>query len=154
MSARTVWIVATAVVALAVATVTASGESENGPDSPIQTTALNVMHGSRATLMRFAGVGQLEVSCRERPRVAFKVKLRSAAVGVDIAGGDARVQTLDPGQRLRTSLASAGFQRWHVASSHGDGVRVVTASVTVTPVLGGRGACMFTAQSTRSGRIP
>ena len=168
MRARSERIFATAVVALAVATVAGCGESDGGPpgaaetrsqpsgESRVQTVALNVAPGSRATLMRFTRVGRLEVSCRERPRVAFRVRVKdkTAAVGVDPGRGGERVQTLDPGERLRTSLSSAGLQRWHVASSHGDGVRVVTASVAVTPVRGGGGACLFSAQSTRSGRIP
>jgi hypothetical protein len=165
MRATTERLLGTAVAALAVATVAACGESDDGPwgaaearsqpsaESRVQTEALNVSPGSRATLMRFDHVGRLEVSCRERPRVAFRVGLMTAAVGVD-SGRGARVQTLDPGERLRTRLSSAGLQRWHVASSHGDGVRVVTASVSVTPVVGGEGACLFSAQSTRSGRIP
>jgi hypothetical protein len=123
-------------------------------ESRVQTAALNVPPGSRATLMRFADVGRLEISCRQRPRVAFRVKVKTAAVGVDAGAGGARVRTLDPEEMLRTSLASAGLQRWHVSSSHGDGVRVVTASVSVTPVVGGAGACFFSAQSIRSGRIP
>jgi hypothetical protein len=166
MRARSERTFATVVVALAVASVAGCGESDGGPpraaetgwqpsgESRVQTVALNVVPGSRATLMRFAGVGRFEVSCRERPRVAFRVRLRTAAVGVDRGRRGARVQTLDPGERLRTSLSSAGLQRWHVASSHGDGVRVVTASIAATPVVGGRGACLFSAQSTRSGRIP
>jgi hypothetical protein len=101
--------------------------------------------------MRFAGVGRFEVSCRERPRVAFTVDDKTAAVGVDTGRSRGRVQTLDPGQRLRTRLLRSALQRWHIASSHGDGVRVVTASVAVTPVRGGRGACLFSAQTTRSG---
>jgi hypothetical protein len=165
MSARTERIFATALVALGVASVAACGESHDGAlgtaeagpqpsaESRVQTVALNVSPGSRVTLMRFAGVGRLEVGCRERPRVAFRVEDRTAAVGVDPGRGGERVRTLDPDQRLRTSLSSVGLQRWHVASSHGDGVRVVTASVAVTPVVGGRGACLFTAQSTRSGRL-
>jgi hypothetical protein len=100
--------------------------------------------------MRFAGVGRFEVSCGKRPRVAFRVEDKTAVVGVD----SEHVQTLDPGQRLRTRLQRSALQRWHVASSHGDGVRVVTASLAVTPVRGGNGACLFTAQSLRSGRIP
>jgi hypothetical protein len=164
MRARSERIFGTAVVALAVTTVAECGESDGGPpraaetepsgESRVQTVALNIAPGSRATLMRFAGVGRFEVSCRERPRVAFRVQLRTAAVGVDRGRRDARVQTLNPGERLRTSLSSAGLQRWHVASSHGDGVRVVTASVAVTPVVGGGGACLFSAQSTRSGQTP
>jgi hypothetical protein len=115
---------------------------------------MDVLPGSRATLLRFAGVGRLEVTCRDRPRVAFTVEDKTTAVGVDPGRGDERVQTLDPGERVKTSLPSTGLQRWHAASRHGDGVRVVTASVTVTPVIGGRGACLFSAQSTRSGRMP
>jgi hypothetical protein len=164
MGARSGRIVAIAVVALAVSAVAGCGESDDASpraaetepsgESRVQTVALYVAQGSRATLMRFAGVGRFEVSCLERPRVAFRVQVRTAAVGVDRGRRDARVQTLDPGERLRTSLSSAGLQRWHVASSHGDGVRVVTASVAVTPVVGGGGACLFSAQSTRGGRIP
>jgi hypothetical protein len=104
--------------------------------------------------MRFAGVGRFEVACGERPRVAFTVEEKTAAVGVGGGPRSARVQTLDPGRRLRTRVAPSALQRWHVASSHGDGVRIVTASVAVTPVRGGDGACLFTAQSIRSGRIP
>jgi hypothetical protein len=104
--------------------------------------------------MRFTGVGRFEVGCRERPRVAFEVDDKTAQVGVEIGGGREQVRTLDPGQRLRTRLSRAALQRWHVASRHGDGVRVVTASVAVAPVRGGRGACLFSAQSSRSGRIP
>jgi hypothetical protein len=148
-------IFATAVVALTAASVAGCGQSDGGPaEGPVQTVAVNVAPGSRATLMRFAGVGRFEVGCRERPRVAFGVQLRTAAVGVDRGRRGARVQTLDPGERLRTGLSPAGLQRWHVASTHGDGVRVVTASVAVTPVVGGGGACLFSAQSARSGRIP
>jgi hypothetical protein len=164
MRARSERNLATAVAALAVTTLAGCGESDGGPpraaeteppgESRVQTVALNVAPGSRATLMRFAGMGRFEVSCRERPRVAFRVQLRTAAVGVDRGRRGRRVQTLDPGERLRTSLSFAGLQRWHVGSSHGDGVRVVTASVVVTPVVGGGGACLFSAQSTRSGRIP
>jgi hypothetical protein len=104
--------------------------------------------------MRFGGIGRFEVSCSERPRVAFRVVEKTAAVGVDSGRSRERVQTLDPGQRLQTRLSASSLLRWHIASSHGDGVRVVTASVSVTPVRGGNGACLFTAQSTRSGQIP
>jgi hypothetical protein len=164
MRARRERIFATVAVALVGTTVAGCGESDGGPrgaaqtepsgESRVQTVALNVAPGSRATLMRFAGVGRFEVSCRERPSVTFRVQVRTAAVGVDRGRRDARVQTLHPGERLRSRLSSAGLERWHVASSHGDGVRVVTASVAVTPVVGGGGACMFSALSTRSGRIP
>ena len=123
-------------------------------DNRVQTAALPVSVGSRVTLMGFAGVGRFEVSCRDRPRVAFRVGDKTAAVGVDTGRRRGRVQTLDPGRRLQTRLSHSALQRWHVASSHGDGVRVVTASVAVTPVRGGQGACLFSAQSTRSGPIP
>jgi hypothetical protein len=115
---------------------------------------MDVRPGSRATLLRFAGIGRLVVRCGARPRVAFGVGLRTTAVGVDRGRGGARVRWLDPGERLRAGVSSAGLQRWHAASSHGDGIRVVTASVAVAPTIGGRGSCFFSAQSTRSGRIP
>jgi hypothetical protein len=104
--------------------------------------------------MRLGSVGRFEVSCLERPRVAFRVEVKSAQVGVETGGGRERVLTLDPGERLATRLSRSAVLRWHIASSHGDGIRVVTASVGVTPVRGGRGACMFSAQSTRGGRNP
>jgi hypothetical protein len=120
----------------------------------VRTAALPVSPGSRVTLMRFAGTGRFEVSCGERPRVAFRVEDKTAAVGVDTDRSGARVRTVDPGERLRTRLSPSALQRWHVVSSHGDGVRVATASVAVTPVRGGRGACLFSAQSIRSGAMP
>ena len=164
MRARIAWVSVTAVGALIC--LPGCGASEGGPsgaaereskplaDRRLQTRALVVPARSRATLMRFAGAGRFEVSCRERPRVAFRVEEKTADVGTDTGRTGDRVQTLDPGQRLRTRLSRSALQRWHIASSHGDGVRVMTASVAVTPVRGGKGACLFTAQSTRSGQIP
>lgn len=105
-------------------------------------------------MLRFARVGRLEASCGKRPGVAFRVEGKTAAVGVDSGRGGMRVQTLNPGQHLRTRLSRSALQRWHIGSRHGDGNRIVTASVEVTPVIGGGGACMFTAQSLRTGRIP
>jgi hypothetical protein len=129
-------------------------ESKASGDSRVQTAALPVPAGSRATLMRFAGAGRFEVTCRARPRVAFRVEDKTAEVGVDTGRSGERVQTLDPGQRLQARLPPSALLRWHIASSHGDGVRLITASVAVTPVRGGSGACLFSAQSTRSGQIP
>jgi hypothetical protein len=153
MRARIAWVAVTAVVALAC--LPGCGASESKPAaSRLQTEALFVPARSQATLMRFAGVGRFEVGCRARPRVAFRVEEKTADVGVDAGRRRNRVQTLDPGERLRTRLSRSALQRWHIASSHGDGVRVVTASLAVAPVRGGRGACLFSAQSARSGRIP
>jgi hypothetical protein len=132
-----------------------AGQSEDaGAPAAARTreAALPVSPGSSATLMRFQGVGRIEGACRDRPRLAFRVEERTAAVAVD-AGRDL-VRTLDPGERLLARSSRSALLRWHVASSHGDGVRVVTASVAVTPVRGGRGACLFSVQSVRSGRIP
>jgi hypothetical protein len=120
----------------------------------IQTRVELVTPGRRVTLLPFAGVGRLEATCGERSEVAFRVEDKSAAVGVDTGRRRGKVQTLDPGERLRTRLARSALQRWHIGSRHGDGHRVVTASVEVTPVVGGRGSCMFTAQSIRTGRAP
>jgi hypothetical protein len=123
----------------------------------IQTDVELASPGQRVTLLRFTGLGRLEASCGERPRVAFRVadKAGTAGVGVDVGRRRrGKVRTLDPGERLATRLASSALARWHVGSRHGDGDRVLTASVQVTPVVGGRGSCMFTAQSIRTGRIP
>jgi hypothetical protein len=131
-------------------------EADSKPfgDSHVQTAAVPVRPRSRATLLRFVDIGRFEVSCGEHPRVSFSVEDKTAGVGVDTGRSRERVQTLDPGERLETRLSPSALSRWHIASSHGDGVRVITASVAVTPVRGGKGACLFTAQSTRSGQIP
>jgi hypothetical protein len=150
--------IALAVVAFAVG----CGEAEDrrpaagGRAEPqVRTAASKVARGASATLLRFPGVGRFVAGCRRRPSVAFAVALRTAqAVGVDQRGKASRVRTLDPGERLRTSLEATDMQRWHVASSHSDGARVLTASVAVAPVVGGGGACLFSVQATRSGRIP
>ncbi len=75
-------------------------------------------------------------------------------VGADTGRRHGTVRRVDPGQSLSTRLARSALQRWHVGSRHGDGDRVLTASVQVTPTIGGRGSCTFTAQSLRTGRIP
>lgn len=122
----------------------------------IQTGVELASPGRRVTLLRFPGIGRLEASCREPPRVAFRVadKAATAMVGADTGRRHGTVRRIDPGQRLSTRLARFALQRWHVGSRHGDGDRVLTASVQVTPVVGGRGSCSFTAQSIRTGRIP
>lgn len=109
--------------------------------------------GGRVILLTFPSVGRLIATCTKRPRIAFKVENASQAVGVSTAG-DSRVRNLNPGQRIATRLPRSALQRWHIASRHGDGDRTITASVQVAPVVGGRGNCMFSAQSIRTGRIP
>lgn len=109
--------------------------------------------GGRVILLDFPRVGRLVATCTKRPRTAFRVEDSTQAVGVS-TGGDSRVRNLNPGQQLATRLSRSALQRWHIASRHGDGDRVITASVQVAPVVGGRGNCMFSAQSIRTGRIP
>jgi hypothetical protein len=130
------------------------GQSNPLTGARVQTAALPVSAQSRATLLRFAGVGRLEVRCSERPWVVFRVVEKTAVVGVDTGRSRELVETLDPGERLQTRPSRSALLRWHIASSHGDGVRVVTGSVAVTPVRGGKGACLFTAQSIRGGQTP
>jgi hypothetical protein len=109
--------------------------------------------GGRVVLLEFRGVGRLVATCARRPRTVFKVENATQAVGVS-TGGDSRVRNLNPGQPFGTRLSRSALQRWHIASRHGDGDRTITASVQVAPVVGGRGQCMFSAQSIRTGRIP
>jgi hypothetical protein len=104
-------------------------------------------------LLEFPGVGRLVATCTKRPRTAFNVEGKTQAVGVS-TGGNSRVRNLNPGQRIATRLSRSALQRWHIASRHGDGDRTITASVQVTSVVGGRGNCMFSAQSIRTGKIP
>lgn len=140
-----------------------SGSPQGPPHVPgsdtserIQTGVELVRPGRRVTLLRFPGLGRLDVRCSERPRVSFRVadEAATAMVGADTGRRHGTVRRVDPGQSLNTRLARSALQRWHVGSRHGDGDRVLTASVQVTPTVGGRGSCTFTAQSLRSGRIP
>jgi hypothetical protein len=109
--------------------------------------------GARVILLDFPRVGRLVATCTKRPRTAFEVEDKGHAIGVS-TGGNSRVRNLNPGQQLATRLSRSALQRWHIASRHGDGDRTITASVQVAPVVGGRGNCMFSAQSIRTGRIP
>ncbi len=119
----------------------------------VQTAVEGARPGGRATLLSFPGVGRLVATCGKRPTVAFRVGDKTATVGVDTGRG-MRVDDLHPGERMRTRPRNSAGQRWHIASSHGDGNRIVTASLQVAPVIGGRGNCHFNAQSLRTGRIP
>jgi flagellar basal-body rod modification protein FlgD len=78
----------------------------------LQTAAKPVSPGRRAVLLRFARVGVLEAVCHKSPSVAFEVEDKSAQVAVETGRRHGKVQSLDPGQRLRTRLSTSGGQRW------------------------------------------
>jgi hypothetical protein len=128
--------------------------SQSGEHSVVVQDALEIAHpGTRVILLDFPRVGRLVATCSKRPRTAFEVENSTQAIGVSTGGGS-RVRNVNPGQQLATRLSRSALQRWHIASRHGDGDRIVTAFVQVAPVVGGRGNCMFSAQSIRTGRIP
>lgn len=120
----------------------------------VQTAAPGALPGDSVRLLSFPGVGRLVATCGRRPQIAFSVGDKTTRVGVDTGRNGMRVERRDPGQLMRTRLPSSAIQRWHIASSHSDGDRIVTVSVQVAPVIGGRGGCQFSAQSLRTGRVP